>query len=214
MQLNPTLADDLNQRQEQMDAPDEQIDDQANQLANLIQNSTLLKSYEQLMAQYESDNDRKARQLAQMERDQQQLLNENNVMSEQLYQLKSKAITGEKTLGMDLARDDSDDFLGVAGTKKVGDLQKIAMEKAEKDKMVELLKRNHDVMLEKYEVFRERNENLEKQATQKEKLYVEIKAENDKIANELYSIRRQAEDYRQENQVLTTKLTSCETQLK
>ena len=73
------------------------------------------------------------------------------------------------------------------------------MEKAEKDKMVELLKRNHDVMMEKYEVFRERNENLEKQASQKEKLYIEIKAENDKIANELYSIRRQAEDFRQEN---------------
>jgi len=61
-------------------------------------------------------------------------------MSEQLYQLKSKALTGEKTVGMGgLNRDDSDDFLGVAGTKKVGDLQKAAMEKAEKDKMVELL---------------------------------------------------------------------------
>jgi len=45
-------------------------------------------------------------------------------------------------------------------------------------------------MMQKYEVYRERNENLEKQASQKEKLYVEIKAENDKIANELYSIRR------------------------
>ena len=60
------------------------------------------------------------------------------------------------------------------------------MEKAEKDKMVELLKRNHDVMMEKYEVFRVRNENLEKTVTQKEQLYVEIKGENDKIANELY----------------------------
>ena len=51
-------------------------------------------------------------------------------------------------------------------------------------------------MMEKYEVFRQRNEGLEKQATQKEQLYVEIRAENDKIANELYTIRRQAEDFR------------------
>ena len=152
------------------------------------------------MAQYESDNERKTRQIAQLERDQQQLLNENNVMSEQLYQLKSKALSGDKTVGIGgLTRDESDDFLGVAGTKKAGDLQKAALEKAEKDKMVELLKRNHDVMMEKYEVFRERNENLEKQASQKEKLYIEIKAEKDKIANERYSIRRQAEDFRQEN---------------
>ncbi len=84
-------------------------------------------------------------------------------MSEQLYQLKSKALSGEKTVGFGgLERAESDDFLGVAGTQKVGDLQKHAMERAEKDKMVELLKRNHDVMMEKYEVFRERNENLEK----------------------------------------------------
>jgi len=49
--LNPALGDDLNNRRE--DAPaaneDKAIDDQANQLASLIQNSTLLKSYEQLM---------------------------------------------------------------------------------------------------------------------------------------------------------------------
>ena len=75
------------------------------------------------MAQYESDNERKTRQIAQLERDQQQLLNENNVMSEQLYQLKSKALGGDKTVGIGgLTRDESDDFLGVAGTKKAGDL--------------------------------------------------------------------------------------------
>ena len=43
---------------------------------------------------------------------------------------------------------------------------------------------------------------------------MEIRAENDKIANELYTVRRQAEDFRQENQVLTSKLSSCESQLK
>ena len=118
IQLNPALADDLNQRLEAPNASSDQVDDQQNQVANLIQNSTLLKSYEQLMAQFESDNDRKTKQIEQLERDQQQLLNENNIMSEQLYQLKSKgAASGEKTVGLgSLARDDSDDFLGIAGT--------------------------------------------------------------------------------------------------
>lgn len=46
--LNPSLADDLN-RGEAPASADEKVDDQANQLASLIQNSTLLRSYEQLM---------------------------------------------------------------------------------------------------------------------------------------------------------------------
>jgi hypothetical protein len=71
IQLNPALADDLNQRLEAPNAGSDQVDDQQNQVANLIQNSTLLKSYEQLMAQFESDNDRKTKQIEQLERDQQ-----------------------------------------------------------------------------------------------------------------------------------------------
>lgn len=58
--LNPSLADDMNTK---ADAPaandDKQADNGANQLAALIQNSTLLKSYEQLMQEFEADNDRK-----------------------------------------------------------------------------------------------------------------------------------------------------------
>ena len=42
-------------------------------------------------------------------------------------------------------------------------------EKIQKDKMVELLKRNHDVMMEKYETYRIRNEGLEKKALEKER---------------------------------------------
>lgn len=63
--LNPSLADDLNTSPSKADAPAANVDplagedQQANQLANLIQNSTLLKSYEQLMQQFEADNDRK-----------------------------------------------------------------------------------------------------------------------------------------------------------
>jgi len=56
-------------------------------------------------------------------------------------------------------------------------------DKVEKDKMVELLKRNHDVMMEKYEVYSERNKTLEKKSLEKEHLYVSIKAENETLSH-------------------------------
>ena len=55
--LNPALADDLNNKGDAPAADDPPQDDKSNQLAALIQNSTLLKSYEQLMQQFEVDND-------------------------------------------------------------------------------------------------------------------------------------------------------------
>jgi len=67
--LNPSLADDINR--EAPVAPKDEVDENANYLASLIQNSTLLKSYEQLMQQFEVDNDRKHKKVAQLERDQQ-----------------------------------------------------------------------------------------------------------------------------------------------
>ena len=53
-------------------------------------------------------------------------------------------------------------------------------------------------MMEKYEVYSERNKTLEKKALEKEQLYVSIKSENETLANQLYQVKRQAEDYRQE----------------
>jgi len=58
--LNPSLADDLN-REAPASADDKAVDDQVNQMASLIQNSTLLRSYEQLMQEFEQDNDRKGK---------------------------------------------------------------------------------------------------------------------------------------------------------
>ncbi len=49
--------------------------------------------------------------------------------------------------------------------------------------MVQLLKRNHDTMLEKYELYRQRNEVLEKNALDKEALYLKIKNENDLLVD-------------------------------
>ena len=59
-------------------------------------------------------------------------------------------------------------------------------ERVQKDKMVELLKRNHDVMMEKYETYRVRNDALEKKALEKENLYVVVKADNDNLSNTVY----------------------------
>jgi len=56
--------------------------------------------------------------------------------------------------------------------------------------MVELLKRNHDVMMEKYETYRLRNDALEKKSLEKENLYVVIKSENDNLANQVYQLKR------------------------
>ena len=47
--------------------------------------------------------------------------------------------------------------------------------------MVQLLKRNHDMLMEKYEIFRNRNESLEKLAVEKESLYNDMKIELDKL---------------------------------
>jgi hypothetical protein len=41
------------------------------------------------------------------------------------------------------------------------------------------MKRNHDIVLEKYELQKSRNDMLEKTAVEKEKLYHDIKQEND-----------------------------------
>jgi len=80
----------------------------------------------------------------------------------------------------------------------------------ESQDMVNPLKRNHDTMLQKYEQYRQRNEVLEKATLDKEALYLKIKTENDLLVDQLYGHKRVAEDYKQENIILKTKLTSFE----
>ena len=83
-------------------------------------------------------------------------------------------------------------------------------ERVQKDKMVELLKRNHDVMMEKYETYRVRNDALEKKAMEKENLYVVIKAENDKLSNQVYQFKRELGDLQLEKQLLESKYTQAD----
>ena len=49
--------------------------------------------------------------------------------------------------------------------------------------MVDLLKRNHDVMMEKYELYRQRNETLEKAGLDREALHQKMKSECDNMAD-------------------------------
>ena len=134
-------------------------------------------------------------------------------MSDQLYQLKSKGLAA----GADTNAADQDglDFGGFGGgiTGGATTPENIG-ERIQKDKMVELLKRNHDVMMEKYETYRVRNEALEKKALEKENLYIVIKGENDNLSNSVYQLKRGLEDLRQENQLLISKHAAASAELK
>lgn len=66
--------------QHQAEAEIGEATDMANQIATLLQNSTLLKSYETLMQQYEDSMGQKTKLLDQLERDYQQAMAENNTM--------------------------------------------------------------------------------------------------------------------------------------
>ena len=57
-------------------------------MAQLMNNSTLLKSYEQIIQQYEQDFEKKNVLIRDMERDLQQIQFENSNLAQQLYNLK------------------------------------------------------------------------------------------------------------------------------
>lgn len=84
----------------------------------------------------------------------------------------------------------------------------------ERDQLMELMKRNHDIVVEKYEVQRQRNESLEKVAIEKEKMYNEIKIENDQLANTNYKLQRATDDLLNEKRLLENKLKNAEVNLK
>lgn len=126
-------------------------------------------------------------------------------MSQELYQLKSKALASSDDRGANFTPD-----LGQNAAAAEMDIAA----RVEKDKMVELLKRNHDVMMEKYETYRVRNDTLEKKAQEKENLYVVIKAENDKLSNQVLQFKRELGDLQLEKQLLESKFTQADSQMK
>jgi hypothetical protein len=121
------------------------------------------------------------------------LITENNSLSEQFYKFKQRVHNGEN------AEPNNQSALD---------------EKVHKDKMVELLKRNHDVMLEKYEIFRQRNEHLETQNLEREKLYTACRNENDALADAKHSTQRAVEDLKNQVAILEHKNATSTESLK
>jgi len=56
--------------------------------------------------------------------------------------------------------------------------------------MVQLLKRNHDTLMEKYELFRQRNESLEKLAVERETLSNDLKLQTDKLSSQVFRLQK------------------------
>ena len=113
------------------------------ELADLMKNSSLIKHYEGLIQQFEGDFEVKAACITDMKRELDQIRVENSHLAQQLYHLKTQAI--EKGGGNSL---ESGEAIGAKGLRD------------ERDHLVELMKRNHDIVVEKYEVQRQRNDSI------------------------------------------------------
>ena len=142
------------------------------------------------MRQYEEELEKKSNQVVQMEAEQQQIVQENSHLSHQLYVLKTKLNADGK--GAD------------ANTLLTSDEEKI--DRIQKDQMVQLLKRNHDVLMEKCELFRAQNQQAEKVALEKERLYNDMKMDADKAASDLFKAQKYNEELKNLNEILEAKL--------
>lgn len=76
------------------------------------------------------------------------------------------------------------------------------------------MKRNHDIVLEKYEIQHQRNESLEKLAIEKERLYNDMRIENDHLTDANYRLQRGTEELVNEKRILEGKLKNAEGNLK
>ena len=76
------------------------------------------------------------------------------------------------------------------------------------------MKRNHDIVLEKYEIQHQRNESLEKLAIEKERLYNDMRIENDHLTDANYRLQRCTEELVNEKRILEGKLKNAEGNLK
>ena len=166
------------------------------ELADLMKNSSLIKHYEGLIQQFEADFEVKSACISDMKREVDQIRVENSHLAQQLYHFKTQTLDkGGSSL------DSGPD----AHSKLIRD---------ERDHLMELMKRNHDIVVEKYEVQRQRNDSLEKLAIEKERLYNEIKIENDQISNNNYKLQRAIEELLNEKRILEGKYKNADAQLR
>ena len=76
--------------------------------------------------------------------------------------------------------------------------------------MVDLLRKNHDMMHEKYELYRARNDTLETAMREKEQLWIKTKSENEQLQDHMYGLKRINEDLKQDLAVTKSKLVNSE----
>ena len=76
--------------------------------------------------------------------------------------------------------------------------------------MIQLLKRNHDTLLEKYELFRQRNESLEKLAVEKEQMFNEAKIDQDKQSQQFFRLQKSQQDMINTKEILEQKIQNFE----
>jgi chromosome segregation ATPase len=68
--------------------------------------------------------------------------------------------------------------------------------------------------MEKYEIFRNRNESLEKLAVEKESLYNEIKIDYDKMSQSNFKLQKSHEELKNAREILDSKLRKIEENVK
>ena len=109
------------------------------------------------MSQYEVELEKKKKHIDQIEAEQQTIVQENSDLTQQIYVLKTKFAPDGAQQRLDGGK------ILTADEERIGNI--------EKDQMVQLLKRNNDVLSEKYELVRRQHQSLEKTSTQKEELF-------------------------------------------
>lgn len=77
-----------------------------------------------------------------------------------------------------------------------------------------MLKRNHDTLLEKYELFRQRNQSLEKLAVEKEQMFNEIKIEQDKLSQKLFRLQKSHDEVVNSKELFEIKVKKLEENIK
>lgn len=188
--MNPELRDALDKKPDNfLDAAKpsgSQAADQS-QVAQLLASSTLIKSYEQIMNQYEVELEKKSKLIAQMDAEQQGIIQENSDLSQQIYVLRTK-------FSPDGAQIKDGSRILTADEEKIQTIQR--------DQMVELLRRNHDVLMEKYELVRRQHEALEKTSAQKEELFNKMQVETEQLRSKVFDLEKATAELANEKELL------------
>jgi len=183
--LNP--SEELHEQKHQ-DLPTSKVEEM-NEMAALIASSDLIKSYEQQLSEYQHRLERKENENERKNNEIKELQDQNN---ELVSKLETKLLEQQR----------------LQTTKNIfaHDLHSTG----ESEKYVQLLQKNHDVVVEKYESYKVEYERVRREHEESLKLYTEMKIENDKLADQNYQYQRQKEDAVNAKRILESKLRTAE----